>query len=333
MFYPPVAIYCIWLCLKYRSLTVVTAANPGIFSGGFVGESKMETLRELMATSPEATADAELVRGVSLRERHDSLREICRRREISFPFVLKPDVGQRGAGVKLIRNEAQALAYLEQTTAPILVQRYADGPREIGVFYYRFPGEPRGRVFAITEKIFPFVQGDGSSTVAELIWRDPRARYLADKYLQRLRGRENEKLAAGDTLKLVEAGNHAQGCIFRDGTRLGTPALLARIDAISQKLPGFHVGRYDLRYASEADLEAGNFRIVELNGAASEATSIYDARTSLREAYRTLFRQWALVFAIGDANRRRGCAATPLSLIWAKWREYTRQAATYPAAD
>jgi len=334
MFYPPVALYGLWLGLKYRSLTVATAANPGIFSGGFVGESKMETLRELMATSAEFTAEAELVGGDSIEERLASLREICRRREISYPFILKPDVGQRGAGVKLIRNESQACAYLKAMAAPVLVQRYAEGPNEIGMFYYRFPQEPHGHIFAITEKIFPSVNGDGRSTLAELIRRDPRARFMADRYLARWSGRADEVLGAGESLKLVEAGNHAQGCIFRDGMHFGTPALLGRIDAISQRLRGFHIGRYDIRYASAEDLRNGiNFQIVELNGAASEATSIYDARNSLCDAYRTLFRQWDLVFAIGHANRQRGCAPTPLSLLWNKWREYSRQAATYPAAD
>jgi hypothetical protein len=106
------------------------------------------------------------------------------------------------------------------------------------------------------------------------------------------------------------------------------------MDAISKKVPGFYIGRFDIRYASETDLRAGNnFQIVELNGAASEATSIYDARNSLLTAYRQLFRQWNLVFAIGSANRKRGCAPTNLLLVWKKWREYVLEAATYPAAD
>jgi membrane protein DedA with SNARE-associated domain len=334
MFYPPVAIYCLWLCVKYRGLTVVTAANPGMFSGGFVGESKMETLRELMATNPEFTADAELVGGSNAKERFASLKEICVRRGISYPFILKPDVGQRGVGVKLIRSEEQALEYLEQTTAALIVQRYVEGPSEIGVFYYHFPNEARGHVFAITEKVFPFIIGDGRSTISELIWNDPRARYMADKYLRRLKGREEDVLAEGEALKLVEAGNHAQGCIFRDGRHLCTPELVTKIDEISQKLTGFFIGRYDIRYSNEADLRAGmNFQIIELNGAASEATSIYDARKSLLDAYRTLFRQWDLVFAIGAVNRLRGCAPTEFSLVWKNWRDYSRQAATYPAAD
>src|SRR5262249_51515973 len=143
----------------------------------------------------------------------------------------------------------------------------------------RLPHELRGHIFAITEKIFPVVTGNGRSNISELIWNDERARFMAKKYLGRLKGRENEILPSGQQLKLVEAGNHAEGCIFRDGMHLLTAALSTRIDSISQRLRGFFIGRYDIRFSSVEDLKKGqNFQIVELNGAASEATSIYDAR-------------------------------------------------------
>jgi hypothetical protein len=294
----------------------------------------MATLKELFLTSPEFTAEADLIIGATLTARLRSLDEVRSRLGLDFPFIIKPDVGQRGAGVKLIRSAEQAEAYLRQTSAPLIVQRYAPGPLEAGIFYYRFPHETHGHIFAITEKLFPVLVGDGKSTVTELVWRDARARFMADKYLQRFSERQGEVLPVGEELKLVEAGNHAQGCIFRDGMRLCTPELESRMDAISQKLTGFFIGRYDIRYASEEDLQAGgNFRVIELNGAASEATSIYDARNSIFAAYQTLFRQWDLVFAIGAANRKRGCAPTNLPLVWQKWREYSRLAATYPAAD
>src|SRR5882724_9390728 len=115
---------------------------------------------------------------------------------------------------------------------------------------------------------------------------------------------------------------------------LNSPALTARIDEISRKLPGFFIGRYDIRFASEEYLRAGkNFQIIELNGAASEATSIYDARNSLWSAYRTLFRQWELVFAIGAENRRRGSEPTKLLAVLKKWREFSEMSVTYPVAD
>ena len=333
-FYPPVIARCLWLAVKYRGLTTPTAANPGIFSGGIVGESKSATLADLSATSPEFTAPAALISGVSFAERWHSLEIIRAQLGIDYPFILKPEEGQRGLGVKLIRTATQAEAYLRQTAAPLIAQRYAAGPGEAGVFYYRFPHESTGNIFAITEKIFPVIIGDGRSTITDLIAADPRARFLADKYLARFRSRQDQVLGEGESLKLVEAGNHAQGCIFREGMHLCTPALTRQIDEISQKVPGFFIGRYDIRYPNDEDLRAGiNFQIIELNGAASEATSIYDARTSLLAAYRTLFRQWELVFAIGAANRQLGCRPTSLAVVWKKWREQLQRAATYPAAD
>ncbi|MGC3957414.1 MAG: hypothetical protein QM813_05465 [Verrucomicrobiota bacterium] len=134
MFYPPVAIYCLWLAIKYRGLTLPTAANPGIFSGGIVGESKMAMLEQLSATSPEFTAPAGVVCGDDLEYRAASLQKIRTRIGLEYPFILKPDVGQRGMGIKLIRSSEQAEAYLRQTTAPLVAQRYAAGPDEVGDF-------------------------------------------------------------------------------------------------------------------------------------------------------------------------------------------------------
>ncbi len=334
LFYPPVGLYYLWLALKFRGLTVPTAANPGIFSGGFVGESKMVTLKELHATHPRFTAEAELIAGDTLAERLRSLEEIRARLQLDYPFILKPDVGQRGVGIKLIRSAKQAEDYLRQTAAPLIAQQYAPGPCEAGIFYYRFPHESRGHIFAITEKLFPVIVGDGKATIAELIMRDSRARFMAPKYLQRFTDRRDEVLAPGEELKLVEAGNHAQGCVFRDGMRFCTPELQERIDDISRSLNGFFIGRYDIRYKNEKDLRAGrNFQIIELNGAASEATSIYDERNSVFHAYRTLFRQWTLVFAIGAANRKGGIVPASVSLLWREWRKFSSLAATYPAAD
>ena len=113
-----------------------------------------------------------------------------------------------------------------------------------------------------------------------------------------------------------------------------TEELRARFDAISQRVPGFYIGRYDVRYTSDDELRGGSgFKIIELNGAASEATNIYDESNSIWSAYKTLYRQWELVYCIGAANRRRGHRpATPLAVL-RDWLEFSRQALQYPIAD
>jgi hypothetical protein len=334
LFYGPVVAYYIYLALRYRSFSLPTAANPGMQNGGFVGESKFEILKQLEYVEPDLVADAYLIDGRTVTSRLLLLHELCRAHKVSLPFILKPDVGQRGNGVRLVRSMREALDYFSETDAPVILQRYASGTREAGIFYVRFPDEARGRIFSITEKIFPKITGDGVHTIEELIRCDSRASLIAKTYLRRFRDVANEVLSANETLKLVETGNHAQGCIFRDGAHLWSKELEFKIDWVARRLPGFNFGRFDLRYKSDDELRAGRkFKIVELNGASSEATSIYDERNSLRSAYHTLFEQWRLAFEIGAAHRASGEATSSLRILWREWRRYSAAAQLYPCAS
>jgi hypothetical protein len=178
------------------------------------------------------------------------------------------------------------------------------------------------------------IVGDGTRTVEQLVRADARASLLAETYLRRFDRIRDRVLEDGQPLRLVEAGNHAQGCIFLDGTHLWSSALEGRINAISVDLPEFYIGRYDVRFRSIEEFRMGKgFKILELNGAASEATSAYDSTKSLREAYGILFRQWELVFAIGDENRRRGHRADPLAKIISAWQHYRQGSLCHPLAD
>lgn len=334
LFYSPVAVFCVYLGIRYRGFSLPTIANLNQKNGGIVGESKVGILQMLMETSPEFTADGYLVPHGSISERIDRIQDLCFRHEIGFPLVLKPDTAQRGGGFKKILSLDQAEQYLAQVSAPLVLQRYVTGPREAGIFYYRRPHETRGHIFGITRKHFPAVTGDGARTLRELIAADSRAILIAHTYLKRFGVGADRVLEAGERVRLVEAGNHCQGCVFLDGSDLLTEELEARFDAISQKLPGFYIGRYDVRYSSDGELCGGSgFKIIELNGAASEVTNIYDESNSLWSAYKTLYRQWELAYRIGAANRRRGHRPAATLAVLRDWLEFSRQALQYPIAD
>jgi membrane protein DedA with SNARE-associated domain len=289
--YLPVVPYLLWLALKHRSLTVFTAANPGIPSGGFVGESKSAILSHL----PHVPEFQVVQSGGSV-----NIAE--------FPVVLKPDVGERGTGVAIARTPVDVRDYLAKARTPTIVQKYVGG-LEFGVFYVRRPGEATGRIFSITEKRFPEVVGDGRSTLRDLVLRDRRAARIANIYLQRDPDRVP---ATGERVPLVEIGSHCRGAVFLDGGRHETQELSAAIDVVAQCHPGFYFGRFDLRAPSLADFQAGRFHVLELNGVSAEATHIYDPAVSIWEAYRVLFRQWRIAFEIGTANRATG--ARPLTI-------------------
>lgn len=313
LFNIPVVLWVAVLGVRYRSLTLFTLANPGIPDGGFVGESKSA----ILATLPrEWVMPWAVVPPGPIAERLTRLETVLGENEWRLPLVFKPDVGQRGAGVRWIADLTQASRYLSAVTGPVIVQVPHEGPFEAGLFYVRRPSEPVGRLFSVTDKRFPVIEGDGTSTLGTLVDRHSRFRLQADVFRARLGHRWDAVPGAGESVVLGRAGNHCQGTEFLDGRSLVTPALEQRIDAIARSVPGFFFGRFDVRYRDRARFMAGeDLAIVELNGVTSEATHIYDSSTSLVRGWATLMRQWAIAVAIGAEHRRRGLRPTRVSTL------------------
>lgn len=331
LFYAPVAAWTAWLAVRHRGFRTITAANPGMPDGGVVGESKFAILSRL---PEEWTVPTDVLEPGPADVRATRLHGMLRSRGWGFPLVFKPDVGQRGAGVRLVRTAAEASEYLSRLTDRVLVQPYHAGPYEAGVFYYRRPGAARGHVLALTDKHFPFVVGDGRSTLEDLVWAHPRCRMQARTFLARLGERRATIPSDGERTVLAIAGNHAQGTLFKDGREMITPALEARVDAIARQFDGFFIGRFDVRYADRAAFMAGrDLAIVELNGATAECTNIYDPDRSLVAAYRTLFLQWRLVFEIGAANRRNGRPVSSTSRLLELVRAHLHSATVFAVSD
>lgn len=305
LFYLPVFCYVLYLGLKHRSLTLFTLANPGMPFGGLVGESKAEILRQL-AGSPDFVARFELLPGtLAVAEKVARAHAFMARHRLGFPVVVKPDRGERGRGVHIVR-EAAALPGVLAAAQDLLVQEYVPG-REFGVFYLRYPDAATGSIFSITDKRLLTLTGDGRRDLETLILADDRAVCMARTHLQRHEGELARVPAAGEVVRLVELGTHCRGALFLDGARHRTAALTQRIDAISRGYPGFCFGRFDIRAPEVGAFERGEqFKIVELNGVTSEAAHIYDPANSLWLGWRTICRQWRIAFEIGAQHRARG---------------------------
>jgi membrane protein DedA with SNARE-associated domain len=301
--YPPVVVYCLWLALKHRSATVFTAVNPGIGAGGgLVGESKSEIL-EALAGAGDTVADWIGVPPGADAERLAQVKAFAG--QFGWPVVLKPDVGERGAGVVIARDERQAVAVLAAEPGMVIAQRYVAGV-EYGVFYVRMPDAACGQVFAVTDKRMVSLTGDGRSTLERLILDDDRTVCMGRFFLDRFTARLDDVPGVGERIVLTELGTHCRGAVFLDGGELITPALTAAVERVSRTFDGFYFGRYDVRAESAEAFKRGEFTVIELNGLTSEATSIYDPKHSVWFGWRVLCRQWRLAFEIGAANRARG---------------------------
>ncbi len=326
-FYPPVVLYVLWLGLRYRSLTVFTAANPGLpAAGGFHGESKAEILDCL---DPRWVARFRRIpTSADLASKCAAVFDFMRGLGLHYPIVLKPDQGLRGIGVAVVQNAAEVETYLRETDSggELLVQEYIGGP-ELGIFYLRKPGETTGRIFSITEKVRPKVVGDGHTTLENLILADPRAVSLAPVYFRILAAELDRVPASGEKVQLVEVGSHSGGVVCLDGAAYETEALADAIERLSRSYDGFYFGRFDLRAPTHDNFRAGRgFRVLELNGVTSEATHIYDRQYGLWQAYGVLFKQWRLAFEIGALNRARGVRSASIVELLRLLREGRDQA-------
>jgi hypothetical protein len=325
IFYPPVLAYVADLMVKHRSATLFTAANPAIVAGGFIGESKYEILQGLSGAGEYVARSSLLDGNLTTAEKMRAVKRFMADQQLTFPIVLKPNYGQRGSGVVVVRSADVLEGCVSQPSGDTIVQEYIDGA-EFGVFYYRRPSEPHGHIFSVTEKQFPAVVGDGRRTLEQLILHDDRAVCAARLYCDRHRDKLSSVPADGETFPLVELGTHCRGAMFLDGGWVLTRALEERFDAIAQGFDGFYFGRFDVRVGGGLEsFRAGHgFKIIELNGVTSEATHIYHPGTPLTTAYRVLMRQWRIAFEIGAENQDRGVSPASLLTLVRLTREYAQ---------
>jgi membrane protein DedA with SNARE-associated domain len=314
----PVVVWVLLLGIRHRSLTLFTAANPGIEDVGLVGESKAAILATLPA---EWTLPWILATPGPVHARVGDVHAQLATRRWTWPLVAKPDASQRGVAVRWIRTDEALAAYLDAVPGPVVLQQPHDGPFEAGLYYVRAPGARHGHLTSITDKRFPSVVGDGHTSIAGLIAQHPRYRVQMPLLQARLGPRLADVPSIGEVVVLGRVGNHAQGTMFLDGSDLWTPALEARVDAIARAVPGFHIGRFDVRYRDRAAFMSGqDLAIVELNGVAAEPTHVYDPDASLLAAWRALCRHWTTAFRIAAANRAAGHQPASLprvvTLVW-----------------
>ena len=324
----PLVVQWIGLAVRHRSLTLPSAINPAIETGGLAGESKSAVLGQVGTGFAAFVAPWRLVAPgcdpVGMR----------RAAGLGYPVIAKPDIGWCGYGVRRVEDDAGLLAYAAAfpAGAGFIIQHLVAAPHEAGLFYVRRPGAARGQLVGVTVRHTPHVVGDGERTVAVLIAADPRTRRNAGAYAWTAEALARVP-APGERVVLTTIASLRVGARYQDASAHVTPALEAAVDAIARSMPHFHLGRFDVRFASMAALRRGEFRIIEVNGAGSEAIHLWDPALSLRAAFAGVFAKQRLLFRLGAEMRARGTPAVgPVALARA-WVRQQRLIARYPASN
>lgn len=299
--YAPLSIIWLYYMIKAKSVWFFSNVNPTLEFAGFEGESKREMYNQL----PERSYPATLF--VSAGETIAWLEQQLIRNKISYPFIVKPQVGMQAMLFRKIENFYQLQQYHNYVRVDYLVQQYIDLPVELSVFHIRYPGEAKGMVTGFVLKDYLSVTGDGNSTLQQLIQQDKRAKYRLPEMKYRHPQNMHMVIPKDEQYFLSIAGNHNRGAKFTNLHSEIDEKLCNVFDKISYEAGHFYFGRYDIKCASVADLKEGkNFYILEYNGAGAEPNHIYDCGMSYWNALRVIQWHWRHLYNIGRINLKKG---------------------------
>lgn len=293
--------YYAWLCVKAGFKYFFSASNPTIANGGFLMEQKHEI---------HPLIPAHLYPAFFLVPVDTPIQEIIQQiqqHEFSYPLIAKPDIGMQGKAVKKINNQEALEHYAEVCTVDFLVQQLSPYKHELGIFYVRIPGMANGIITGIVAKEPMRVIGNGLSTLYQLIMEEPRY-ILQINALQQMHGVILQKiLAKGEEMILAPYGNHARGSKFLDWSHKIDEKLTKNMNVVCKQINGFYFGRLDIMYNDWEDLMNGDqFHIIELNGAGSDPTHMYDPEHSIFFAWKEIVKHWKLLYLISKINHAKG---------------------------
>lgn len=284
LLYTPFVPYWIWNSIKAGSFSYFCRVNPGIKFGGFLDYSKSAILDQI--------PDGYKAKTIFLKYKKD-LDKLPQ-----FPFIVKPDIGERGVNVELIKSETDWQNYPLKDN--LIIQEYIDQAFEFGVFYAKHLGNPK--ILSITGKEFLKFKADGKTQLKEFVANNPRSLSRVDYLSNKFKNDWEKIYPKGTEILLEPIGNHNRGTRFFDASDLATRDLLKTITKIAESIKGFNYGRMDVKAESVEDLKSGKITVLEVNGANSEPTHIYDSNFNLIRAYTEIKRHLDIQFEISKQN-------------------------------
>ncbi len=332
-FYLPTFPYGLYLALRSGSMAYFTSVNPAVPLSGMKGQPKQNILRLL----DEKYLPKSLY--FKYNSTFEEVKTAIENKQINLPFIIKPEIGERGKGVERMNSFEELEEYLEEyakeNKADFIIQEFLKEPIELGVLYYRLPNNLKNKVSesirnkgrlrkfrnsaitSIVEKEFLSVIGDGEKTLAQHIEDSERARFQKKRLQKEFAKEWSITIPTNKKITLEHIGNHCRGTKFLDGNKYITKQNLAAFDEIMKPLNNYYYGRFDIKVPSIEDFKQGKgIKIMEVNGVASEPAHIYDPKTSILKAYRDIFWHMKIIQVISFQNKKDGTKFASFKQIW-----------------
>jgi len=269
--------------------------------GGVMGQSKFDILQSI---DPAYRPKSILVKG---KTAPNEVMAAFRKNGFEYPIVVKPNIGERGIKVEKIESNAELIRYHNDFSEDFIIQEFIPYEHEVGVLYYRYPGEKSGHISSVVIKGFLYLTGDGKHAFEQLLEKMPRAYSKLNYFREKFAGDLKRVLHKDEKVLLEPIGNHNRGTTFLNGNHLINEKLVHVFDKISESISGFYYGRFDIRVKSIEDLYEGkDIVILELNGVSSEPAHLYDPSYKLLRAYYDIACHMKIIYRIARENYRKG---------------------------
>lgn len=301
-FYIPLLPYAFYLAIKSKSFGFFSAVNPVIEGSGNGLESKFATVKLIPKIFRPQTIF------VKKNSHFKKVLLQIQQNSISYPLIIKPDIGFRGLLVKKITSKKALEIYLKKyNSINLLIQEFVNYTNECGILYYKIPGEEKGVITSLTFKSYLKVIGDGKSTILELATVNDRSKHYIVNIKQLNINILDKIPSINEEIILNYIGNHCKGTKFINANHLIDFKLTEVLNRINTQIPGWYYGRIDLKYQSfEELLEGRNFKILEINGIISEPTHIYDmSKGSYFLALSSIKKHWKILYKIATINHKK----------------------------
>lgn len=324
----PPTLHFLWLSIVHRSFTLFTLANRGLGAdGGDPNGSKFDHYTTFFRETKNALVAAVSVKTIfvpaneTLENRFEKVLSLMDENGIAFPCVMKPDIGDGGVGVCVVRSREHLRNWLEVNPDDAVLQEFVGG-NEYEVVWSRRPNRAAGRIQTVVQKDFVVIKGDGERKLEELIWADDRG-VSNGKLFSKLNFRDATRvLKAGETYALAPIGSRIKGANFVSRPELRAGTLADVLDRLADACGNVHYLVFDIRAVDDAALASGNgIRITGIKGAGATASTIFDGYVRMGAAYSRAFRQMNYCFAIGaeirdDHSAKPAISAFRLFELW-----------------
>ena len=291
----------------FTQLGKINAVNPGLSGmSGLMGMSKIEVNNRLNSDFRP--------RNIFCKKLPSTKKELEKKfsekydKKITFPVIIKPDIGERSTGVQFILEENidnYLIKNIRKTN--FIIEEFIPYSREFGLSWIREPNTKNYDVIAFTERITPRAQPDGKNSLEKCI--EKRCRELSISH------EKQAKIFAGFSKKELDAIDFKATSFVRTASiSYGTSLKRIQLDTATKSRlselisdliidnKGIHAGRFDIKANNIDELLAKKCSIIEMNGVAGAPLDIYDNEIPIPEKYEILFNYFDQVLAIAEKN-------------------------------